>query len=424
MGEHARAGIALVSGALGSGSARGPRYAFFYRGRWRVNPWITHPPLCVCAQCAAAPSPSPRRVRIDRVSPYDTETGSIGYAALLREQEEARLRRAVDQARAGGLALAAAVSLGTVMDAYRHYLATEGKRLDRDTYRIDAIEHYFGTAREAEGITKRDVMAFRRWLSEERGAGPATVARYLATLVAALNGAVKEGIIVGHKIGGMRRPAARLAGKPCTFTAAQVQTLMGPAMDRFEREQNERRARGLLASSVPLRGLCLVAYRTLLRPENNFWLRWDEINFAGDGGAGSIRIGRHKNAGRGVRLEFPLAQGLAEYLARLRADARGPYVHPNPGTGRPFTNIRRAWGQLLEIANQILPPEEQTGERARFYSWRATGASELAAAGADPVLIARMMGDTSLRTVLDHYFDSSQAHMSQALARWEGRVAS
>jgi hypothetical protein len=36
------------------------------------------------------------------------------------------------------------------------------------------------------------------------------------------------------------------------------------------------------------------------------------------------------------------------------------------------------------------------------------------------VLITKLMGDSSLRTVMRHYFDSSMDHMARALARWEG----
>jgi integrase len=83
-------------------------------------------------------------------------------------------------------------------------------------------------------------------------------------------------------------------------------------------------------------------------------------------------------------------------------------------------NIRVQWKRLVEIANAMLPADEQlTGKGAEFYTWRHTGASELAANGADPVMIVRMMGDTSLQTVMNHYFDSSVEHMQEVLMKWE-----
>jgi integrase len=71
------------------------------------------------------------------------------------------------------------------------------------------------------------------------------------------------------------------------------------------------------------------------------------------------------------------------------------------------------------VANSMLPADEQlAGVRAHFYTWRNTGASELAARGADPVMIVRLMGDSSLRTVMDHYFDWSVEHMQHVLSSW------
>jgi integrase len=58
---------------------------------------------------------------------------------------------------------------------------------------------------------------------------------------------------------------------------------------------------------------------------------------------------------------------------------------------------------------------------AIFYRWRHTGASELAATGADPVMITRMMGDVSLTTVMEHYFDSSLEHMQEFVENWDQR---
>jgi integrase len=120
-------------------------------------------------------------------------------------------------------------------------------------------------------------------------------------------------------------------------------------------------------------------------------------------------------------VEAALHPALVRYLRMITPgpEASG-HVHPNPQTGEPYVNIRAQWARLVEIANGILSKHEQlAGVREHFYTWRHTGASELAAKGADPVMIARMMGDTSLKTVMDHYFDSSVEHMQEVLAKWE-----
>jgi integrase len=414
----------------GSRRDRGARYAFFYRGRWRVNPWVTHPPFCACARCARRRTSDqwdrPVRVRIDRVSPYNTEAASIAYAAEVRRREEARLLEATQRAVAEQRAVARRVTFSAVCEAYRDYQLREGKRLDRDQSRIDRLEDFFGAERDAAAISKADVERLRRWLLTERQATLSTVERYLATLIAAMNGAVKDGLLEQHSLHGLRRSRLPRLGRPATFTSAQVAVLLGQAMDVFEAEQDELRRLGQPHSLVPLRGLCLIAYRTLLRPSNNFTLRWEDLRIEPSQASGSFKISKHKNASKGLVLEGPLAPTLVSYLLTIRPDAiASGLVHPNPVTARPFTNIRRAWRRLLSIANTILSGDGQIPLDTRFYIWRATGATELAASGADPVLITKLMGDSSLRTVMKHYFDSSMNHMAAAVARWDsaGRSA-
>ncbi len=65
---------------------------------------------------------------------------------------------------------------------------------------------------------------------------------------------------------------------PEPWSQYEVAVFMGPAMDEFEREQaawnanvvHDKANRGYRCPSVlPLRGLCLAAYLTLMRPKNN-----------------------------------------------------------------------------------------------------------------------------------------------------------
>lgn len=357
------------------------------------------------------------RFRVDRVSPHTSEAASIAYADLVRREEEARLHEATTRAIAEQKAVAGRVSFGGVCAAYIRYQAREGKRLDRDRSRIEMLEGFFGADRDASTMAKADVERLRLWLLNDRRVTLATVERYLATLIAMMNGAVKDGLLEHHQLHALRRSRLPRCSRPFTFSRQQVQVLLGAAMDAFEAEQDQR-ARALTPHSlVPLRGLCLVAYKTLLRPSNNFGLRWEDLELTSPS---RFRLQRHKNASRGIRLEGPIAPTLELYLSGIQATAGvSGLIHPNPGTGRPFTNIRRAWRRLLSIANTMLPEDRQIPLEARFYSWRATGASELAASGADPVLITKLMGDSSLRTVMRHYFDASLDHMAAAIQRWD-----
>ena len=157
-----------------------------------------------------------------------------------------------------------------------------------------------------------------------------------------------------------------------------------------------------------------------MRPSNNYALRWEELHINEGTMRGHFDLNDHKNADKGIEARGPLAYSLIKYLLSTRPEAKPKgYVHPNLRTGKPYVNIRKQWKRLIEIANELLPEDEQIGADVDFYNLRHTGASELVAHGADPVMIVRMMGDTSLATVMKHYFDSSLEHMQEVVARWD-----
>ena len=400
------------------------KFAFFARGRWRVNPPIVHPPLCVCETCKRSrPDEGWDRefvVRIDRVSPVQTEPQAIAFAIEIKRREEELLRRRADEAAQEHRAVGGQVTFGQVCEAYREYQRAEGKRLDRDRFRIDRIEEFFGSDRTPSSITKTTVKAFRESLVRDHGVQPTTVDRSINTLLAILNGAVKDGLIDGHQIAGMRRGRTKKIGRPRRFSHQQVEVLLGGAMDEFEREQRENRLEGNPSATVPIRGICLIARWTLMRPTNNLGLRWEDLSIDAAGREGTFHISKHKNSQKGVLLEGPLAPSLVDYLVSIMPAGRPKgLVHPSPKTGRPYVNIHHTWERLVVIANSMLPDNEQIGPEMIFYNWRHTGASDLAESGADPVLIVRMMADTSLATVLRHYFDSSMSHMKRVVAKWD-----
>ena len=169
---------------------------------------------------------------------------------------------------------------------------------------------------------------------------------------------------------------------------------------------------------VPLRGIVLIGLYTLMRPSNNLQLRWENITLHPAEDRGSFRLFKHKNADKGVLAEGALHPVLVRYLRTIQPSRHAGYVHPNSATKKPYVNIRSQWRRLIVIANTMLEPEERISGRAEdMYVLRATGATLLAATGADPVLICNMMGDAQLETIRRHYFSSHIDHMQAAVNR-------
>jgi integrase len=416
------------------GRSKDPDYVVTRKDRrFDVSPPIVHPPYCVCVHCNDPKRAEARNwaqvlvVRARRASPYPTSRPkSAAYALTLKAELEAQLRDAVTAARARKEALATAVSVATICAHYLDWQKEQEKDWERDQYRVKEIQTFLGPKRDAATVDYDDYVRFKARLAK-RGCSKATIRRVVNTLIAIFNRAVKERLIKGHHLVGIERPKAVTTTKPVIFTKRQVAVLLGSAMVRYERAQaaasqafdadSGRRP----PSVVPLRGFCLIAYLTLMRPETNFNLGWEQLVIKPGADRGRFSLDHHKNAEKGVEVDAPLKPELVRYLKSIMPSERPEgLVHPNPATGLAYENIRKQWFELVKIANAILGPDEQlTGVRTHFYTWRHTGASHLAASSKDPVLVTRMMGDTQLQTVMKHYFDSDYEHMETEVERWE-----
>jgi integrase len=410
-----------------------PDYVTGKPGAYEVQPPIEHPPFCVCKHCkkvrtteeAWACTMVYRTVR--RKSPNPTSrTKSAAFALRVKEEVQRKLIEDVRLRALAQLAHPNAITFGFIADAYRAYQAENGKRLDRAKYVIRTIEEFFDRERDPKLITKADYRTFKTYLSGEREVSASTINRYSNVLLAILNFAVKEDYIDRHQLVNLPKKKVEPTDTPKTLSIEQVDALLGAGMDDFEAEQA-----GALASydadthhvppsAVPLRGICLLAYLTLMRPDNNFGLRWEQLTIDWKKNAGMFRLTRHKNAPKIGSVEGPLQPILVAYLKTIYPGpgAKG-LVHPNPATGLPYRNIRMQWFRLIELANKHLPAGQQIDAHERFYCWRHTGASSLAASSGDPVMVTKMMGDSSLATVMRHYFNSSTDHMQAAVAKWE-----
>jgi hypothetical protein len=418
-----------------------PDYVTGRRGRLDLYPWVTHPAFCVCGLCvthrprAAAKSgksidevwSTPLDVRIRRDSPYPNNRKlSAAAALLLKAEEEKRLTEALATADAQRRARQNAVSFGHVVDAYRRYLNANGKAYRGALALTENIEWFIGTHRDVAAV---DFAIYRELLAEVSLMSAETRRHYASTLLAILNHAKAERVIPAHQLEGVRVPRVPHDDEPQPWSAHEVAVLLGPAMAEYEREQaawnarvaNDKKNRGLRSPSVvPLRGFCLVAYLTLMRPKNNLALTWEELTFHGAGGKSWFRLDQHKNVNKGIKARGGLAVQLVDYLLSIRPKNAQGVIHPNPATGKAYTDIRKQWKRLLAIASRMLG-YELTGKQSEFFNFRHSGASHIAARSRDVkhlMGVVRMMGDTSLTTVNKHYFNIDDEILQEIIEGW------
>jgi integrase len=411
------------------------------RGRFEIDPWVTHPPFCVCAICpgyrqkAAAKSgrpielvwAEPLDIRIRRISPHPANRRLSAAAALvIKGEEEAKLIAAVQQAEAEHRARQTAVPFGQVVECYRAYLINGDHDYEHARSRIDNIEALIGPHRDTAAV---DIVMYRELLAEVALMSEETQRHYASMLLAMLNHAVSERVIATHQLLGVRVPQVKRDDEPEPWSSHELAVIMGPALDEYEHEQaawnalvaKDKANRGLRSPSrVPLRGLCLVAYFTMMRPKNNRALTWEEITIDEAAGKGQFKLDQHKNVNKGIKARGALSVPLLEYLTSIRPkNARG-LIHPNPETGKPYVDLRKQWNRLIAIASRLLG-YELTGRKADFFNFRHTGASHVAAKSRDAAHllgVVHMMGDTSLATVNRHYFNFDDETLQEIVDGW------
>ena len=426
-----------------------PKWVSGPLGNLYIEPPITHPAHCVCNDC-----PSHRQrlahkkgltieeanaleitIRAKRRAPFQRNRSLSSEAARrVKQEEETRLLQLLANARhaeAAAIEAAAAelrvIRFGAVVDNYRRYMIDGDKDYDHAKSRIDAIENFFGRTRDTETLT---YSMYEELLAEVCQMHPETQRHYANTLLAMLNRAKAQRIIPSHHLEGVIVPTVVRDDEPTPWTRRELGIIMGPALRQYEREQadwnakvaQEKKNRGLRSPSyIPLRGLCLIAYYTMIRPGCNRALCWHEVTLDPDTLTGWYKLDKHKNVNKGIKARGPLAKELVEYLLAIRPPNASGLIHPNPATGEAYSNIRKQWYRLMEIAGRMLGYELQA-RSADFFNFRHTGASDIARRGRTAthlLAVVKMMGDTSLATVNRHYFNIELEMMQELVLGWE-----
>jgi integrase len=293
--------------------------------------------------------------------------------------------------------------LGELLDAYEADCRERGTRWDHEASRAKWLQETLGRETPYTELTPPRIAAWRASLRESRRLSARTLNAYVTLLQGALNLAVRRGVIPANLLRylGKLPEAERI---PEALSVRQVQALIA-ALDEYEalwaagersRAQAARRANPTRVSSVPLRGIVLTCYYTMARTGNVLALRWEDVDLE----RGEITFRRTKNR---RRLVVPIRAALADYMARVHP---GPgatgYLWPSPRTGRPYTDVARAWRRLIGLANASLTAAETIPASQRLYSLRHSGISHLLLAGVPPQAVAQL-ADNSITVIHRHY---------------------
>ena len=268
---------------------------------------------------------------------------------------------------------------------------------------IDVLKSCF-----AEFMDKRpaelsilDLEKWQRRRRDEKGVKFATLNRETTTLKAALNWAVKRGLITDNPLNGLRRLSEVDSMSKTRYLSSEERGRLLVALNAREKEMCEARERTLthsnrrylnsldrLAFADYLKPMVLVALNTGIRRNALFSLEWGDIDFQ----AGTILL-RAEAAKSKKHLIIPMNATTRETLAawKKQSGKDSGLVFVNPLTGKKFTNCNSAWESLLKAA-QI--------ENFRWHDMRHDFASRLVMNGVDLNTVRELLGHSDMKMTM------------------------
>ena len=156
----------------------------------------------------------------------------------------------------------------------------------------------------------------------------------------------------------------------------------------------DEQIRLLQESSASLRPILITALNTGMRRGEILGLEWERVDFTD-----RKIILESTNTKSKKRREIPINEALFSLLIGLKAVSNGsPFVFPNPYSGKPMLDGKRAFYRTCKKAGII---------GLRFHDLRHTFASRLSARGVDLNTIRELLGHGSIR-MTQRYLHSSQ----------------
>lgn len=283
---------------------------------------------------------------------------------------------------------------------YRPWFAANRKGGDAA---IDVLESCF-----AEFMDKRpaelsilDIEKWQRRRREEKGVKFATLNRETTTLKAALNWAVKRGLITDNPLNGLRRLSELDSMSKTRYLSSEERSRLLVALNAREKEMREARQRTLTHSNKRylnsldgfafvdyFKPMVLVALNTGMRRNALFSLRWEDIDFQ----AGTIFL-RADAAKSKKHMIIPMNATVRETLTAWKEQERkdSGLVFANPLTGKKFDNCNNSWKSLLKAAGI---------EKFRWHDMRHDFASRLVMNGVDLNTVRELLGHSDIKMTM------------------------
>ena len=283
---------------------------------------------------------------------------------------------------------------------YRPWFAANRKGGDAAIDVLKSCFAEFMDKRPAE-LSILDLEKWQRRIRDEKGVKFATLNRETTTLKAALNWAVKRGLITDNPLNGLRRLSELDSMSKTRYLSSEERSRLLVALNVREKEMREARQRTLIHSNRrylnPLdkcafvdyfKPMVLVALNTGMRRNALFSLRWEDIDFQ----AGTIFL-RADAAKSKKHMIIPMNATVRETLTAWKEQEKkdSGLVFANPLTGKKFDNCNNSWKSLLKAAGI---------EKFRWHDMRHDFASRLVMNGVDLNTVRELLGHSDIKMTM------------------------
>lgn len=246
-----------------------------------------------------------------------------------------------------------------VLEQYRQYIQTHRPKTYL-TYQFthkSLIKHFGRLVR----ITDADIVAYQQ-LRMAKGRTGATINRDLNYCNAAYNRALRKKLVKENPFVGFDK----FKEEPRTryLTEAEMAKLLGQCEDL-------------------MRDVVLTAILTGLRKQSILRLHADQIDFE----QSCIHI-TGEDLKNGKSISVPIPPNLSDILREKVKASRSGYVFENPETGKPFTDMKRAWRKAVKAAGL---------KDLRFHDLRHTFATYALLNSRDLRTVQELLGHKDMR---------------------------
>ena len=356
-------------------------------------------------------------------------TITLDEARKLAREKHADIVRGIDplQRRKEEKAKAGNTLKGYLDDIYTGILET--KKSGKETRQIfnRHFSHLFNKVMSE--LNAKDVTLWQAKMIEN-GKSFATQTRAYGALKTLLNDAVKRGVLPNNPLAKVSLDRVHETeetyllrkSKRSYLTKEQVKQLF-TGLDQYQEEKRRgrRNSRAHGRAYLPnldnlefvdyVKPFILTMFYTGFRNGDVYGLRWEHLHFHGD--AATIHKTIEKIAHKKPEAKtFPITAELATILKNWRIQNGNPqfgYVFSNPEGGRlGDTALKKPWKKIKELSE--LP------ESLDLYTLRHNFASWLVMNGNDLLTVAKLMGHSDVRMIVDHYGHLQPATLEKAVS--------